>query len=68
MSWYVIQTYTGREEKLVKMMNRIVPRELYGECFVAYHEQLRCRKQENQVHVERIFPGYAFITSEKPLG
>lgn len=66
MLWYVIQTYTGREEKLVKMMDRIVPRELYGECFVAYHEQLRCRKQENQVHVERIFPGYAFITSEKP--
>lgn len=66
MLWYVIQTYTGREEKLVEMIHRILPADLYGECFVAYHEQLRSRKQENQVHVERIFPGYAFITSDAP--
>ncbi len=66
MLWYVIQTYTGREEKLVEMIRRIIPAELYGECFVVYHEQLRSRKHENQVHVERIFPGYAFITSREP--
>lgn len=66
MLWYVIQTYTGREENLIQMVRRIVPRELYGECFVAYHEQLRHRQQENQIHIERIFPGYVFITSEEP--
>ena len=66
MLWYVIQTYTGREENLIRMVRRIVPPELYGECFVVYHEQLRHRQQQNQIHVERIFPGYIFITSEAP--
>ena len=66
MLWYVIQTYTGREEKLIRMVRKIVPRQLYGECFVAYHEQLRRRQQENRIHVERVFPGYVFITSETP--
>lgn len=66
MLWYVIQTYTGKEEKLVEMVRRVVPRNLYGKCFVAYHEQLRRRQQENQLHIERIFPGYVFITSDQP--
>ena len=66
MRWYVIQTYTGREEKLIEMIRRIVPGDLYGECFVVYHEQLRSRGKENQIHIERSFPGYAFITSEQP--
>ena len=63
MSWYVIQTYTGREEQLVEMIRRIVPRGYYGECFVIYSEQLRHRQQENQIHVLRLFPGYVFISS-----
>ena len=66
MLWYVIQTYTGKEEKLVEMIRRIVPKELYGECFVTYHEQMRHRQQENQIHIERVFPGYVFITSDEP--
>ncbi len=63
MAWYVIQTYTGGEEKLVEMVRRIVPTQHYGECFVAYAEQLRHRQQENQIHVLRLFPGYVFISS-----
>ena len=66
MLWYVIQTYTGREERLMQMIRRVVPGGLYGDCFVVYHEQLRNRKQENQIHIERVFPGYAFITSDDP--
>lgn len=66
MLWYVIQTFTGREENLIRMVRKIVPQELYGECFVAYHEQLRCRQQQNQIHVERIFPSYVFVTTDEP--
>lgn len=66
MLWYVIQTYTGKEERLVEMIRQVVPRELYGDCFVVYYEQLRKRQQQNQVHVERTFPGYVFITSDDP--
>lgn len=64
MLWYVIQTYTGKEEQLVKMIRRQVPGECYGECFVAYYEQLRDRRQENQIHILRLFPGYIFISCD----
>lgn len=64
MLWYVIQTYTGREEQLVKMLRRQLPKDCYGECFVAYYEQLRDRRQENQIHILRLFPGYIFISTD----
>jgi len=66
MLWYVLQTQTGREDNLVKLIQRIVPGYLYGECFVAYHERLWRRQQRNFIHVERAFPGYVFITSDDP--
>ena len=66
MLWYVIQTYTGKEEQLVEMVRRIVPGRLYGDCFVAYYEQLRRRQQANQIHIIRAFPGYVFITCDNP--
>jgi len=68
MLWYVLQTETGREGNLVKLIERIVPGYLYGECFVAYHERLWRRRQRNFIHVECAFPGYVFITSDDPEG
>ncbi len=65
MLWYVLQTKTGGEEKLVEMIRRMVPRKFYGECFVIYHEQLWRRQQQTFVHVKRAFPGYVFITSKE---
>ncbi len=66
MNWYVLQTKTGEEEKLVRMIQKILPRALYGECFVLYYEQLWRRHERAFVHVERSFPGYVFITTDEP--
>ncbi len=66
MPWYVIQTYTGKEEKLVEMIRRMIPGVLYQDCFVTYHEQLMKRQQENRVYIEREFPGYVFIITSAP--
>lgn len=66
MPWYVLQTRTGEEERLAALIRKIVPANLYGECFVVYQEQLRRRKQKNFIHVRRVFPGYVFITSREP--
>lgn len=66
MRWYVLQTKAGEEEKLVEIIHRIVPKQLYGECFIVYHEQLWRRQRKNFVHVKRAFPGYVFITSNEP--
>ncbi len=66
MLWYVLQTRTGEEEKLVGLIRRMVPGNLYGECFVIYQEQLWRRQEKNLVQVKRAFPGYVFITSKEP--
>ena len=66
MSWYVLQTRAGQEEKLAELISKMIPRGLYGECFVVYQEQLWRRKQQSFVHVKRAFPGYVFITSREP--
>ena len=66
MLWYVLQTRAGQEEKLAELISKMIPRGLYGECFVVYQEQLWRRKQQSFVHVKRAFPGYVFITSREP--
>lgn len=66
MQWYVLQTKTGEEEKLVLLIQKIVPDHLYNECFVVYQEQLWRRQRQNFVHVRRAFPGYVFITTAEP--
>ncbi len=64
--WYVLQTMTGKEEELIRMIKRILSPELYTDCFIAYYERVWRKQQQSIVHVERLFPGYAFIVSEQP--
>lgn len=66
MLWYVLQTRTGKEEQLAELVQRMVPENLYGECFVIYQEQLWRRQKRNFVQIKRAFPGYVFITSNEP--
>ncbi len=64
--WYVLQTMTGKEKELVRMVGRIIPPELYEDCFVAYYERIWRRQQQSIVHVERLFPGYVMIITDYP--
>lgn len=64
--WYVLQTITGKEQELVQMIHKIVPQEMYEDCFVAYYERIWRRQQQSIVHVERLFPGYVFVLTERP--
>ena len=64
MLCYAIQTYTGKEEQLTEMIRRVVPKEKFVECFVPYFERLRCWRQQNQIHILRLFPGYIFISTD----
>lgn len=64
--WYVLQTMTGKEEELVRMIKKIVSPDLYTDCFIAYYERVWRKQQQSIVHVERLFPGYAFIIADDP--
>ena len=62
--WYVIQTMTGREERLKKEIENMVPGELYERVVVPYSEGKR--RYEGAWHTERtiLFPGYVFFVTE----
>lgn len=62
MRWYLLRTWIGREEELVKEIRRTVPPHLYHEAFVIYNERIWRRQGKNVVHVEPLFKGCVFLT------
>ena len=40
MQWYLLKTWTGREEELVKEIRRTVPSYMYEDVFVIYTERI----------------------------
>ena len=62
MKWYLLKTWEGKEEELVREIRSSVPPSLYEECFVIYQERIWRRKQRSIVHVENLFPGCVFLT------
>lgn len=66
VQWYLMKTWAGREEELVKEVRRTVPEHLYKECFVIYQERIWRKQQKSIVHVEPLFPGCVFLTCDLP--
>ena len=64
--WYVIQTVTGKEEELTDMMNTILERDLYRDCFIIRAEWMKRLGGQWQTQVRPLFPGYVFVDSEQP--
>lgn len=62
MLWYLLKTWEGKEEELVRTVRGTVPPELYEECFVIYQERIWRKQQRSIVHMEPLFPGYVFLT------
>lgn len=69
MRWYLLKTWAGKEEELVKEIHRTVPPQMYKECFVIYQERIWRKQQKSIVHTEPLFPGCVFLTCQeiKPL-
>lgn len=65
MLWYLIKTWVGREEELVREIRRTVPSQVYNECFVIYQERIWRKQQRSIVHVEPLFPGCVFLTGKE---
>lgn len=64
--WYVIQTETGREEELIALIQTILNRQLYKECFVIQAEWMKRLGGEWRIQVRPLFPGYVLIDTEQP--
>ncbi len=62
MLWYIMKTWTGREEELVREIHRTVPPGMYRECFTIGQERIWRKQQHNVLHIEPLLPGCVFIT------
>ena len=62
VQWYLLKTWTGREEELVREVQKIIPPQMYEECFVIWQERIWRKQQKSIVHMEPLFPGCVFLT------
>ena len=65
MLWYLMKTWAGGEEALVKEIRRTVPPYLYNEAFVIYNERNWRHQGRSVIQTEPLFKGCAFLTCEE---
>lgn len=64
--WYVIQTFSGQEERTADMIRKMISQDCIKECFVPKRERLKkFHGSWNKVE-EVLFQGYVFLISERP--
>ena len=64
--WYVIQVMHGREDAMARLIGRVVPAEVMGECFSPTFETETKVKGE-WVRVKRqMLPGYLIAVTDEP--
>ena len=64
--WYVIQTQTGGEEKLVELIEKMIPKEHYEECFCMNRECVKKTENGYQILKRPLFPAYIFVVTDHP--
>lgn len=64
--WYVIQTQTGGEEKLVNLIKKMIPKEQYEECFCMNRECARKTEDGYEIFLRPLFPAYIFVATNHP--
>lgn len=62
MLWYLLRTWAGGEEALVKEIRRTVPPYLYDDAFVIYNERIWRRQGQSIIQIEPLFRGCVFLT------
>lgn len=62
MTWYLMKTWAGGEEALVKEIQRTVPPYLYEEVFVLYNERIWRHQGQSSIQLEPLFKGCVFLT------
>ena len=62
MLWYMMKTWAGGEEALVKEIRRTVPPYLYQEVFVIYNERIWRHQGRSSIQTEPLFRGCVFLT------
>ena len=64
--WYVIQTRSGQEQNIRKMMREIRGSAAYEECFIPLCEEVRRSRGKITITFRHLFPGYLFVKTDDP--
>ena len=64
--WYVIQVVTGKEEETKNVIDKELSRQFFEDCFYIRRERVWRRDGQCIVHLETMFPGYLFISTDQP--
>lgn len=64
--WYVIQITTGKEEELIRVIDKMTEGVCYQDCFYIKRERVWRRGGDCIVHIEPMFPGYIFVSTDMP--
>ena len=64
--WYVIQVMTGKEAAVMALIEERLDPSLYERCFLIRRERIWRRDGRHILHLETMFPGYLFLSTETP--
>lgn len=64
--WYIIQTITGKEQQLIEIINKKIPKQYYEKTFYINRECARKIDGHYQLCQELMFPGYIFVITKTP--
>lgn len=62
--WYALQTVSGEEDKVVKIVKSIAPEGLLKDIYYLRYENVWRKQGKSNVSVELMFKGYVFIKTE----
>jgi len=63
--WYVIWTYTGREEQTRDLIEDRVPHDLYSRISVPYMEKIEMIGKSRRIVQKLMIPSYIFIDTDR---
>ena len=64
--WYVIQTKTGEESRVVDLIHSLDGKDREIPCIVPLYEQVWRTATSYQIHLRRLFPGYIIVDTDRP--
>lgn len=64
--WYAVQTITGKEEKAMDEIKKVVESRVCEDCFLLKREAVWRIQGACRIHTENLFPGYIFIRTQYP--
>lgn len=62
--WYVIQTSTGKEEKIKQECEQRISKDVLSRCVLPMYEEKTRYKGQWHIQKKKLFPGYLFLISD----